>query len=66
MLRDDRPGHQRRHEHDRPSWLDEDEINYLHGPSSIEIYNSTEGSGIASLTFTVGGVRPVKIDIVQK
>jgi glyoxylase-like metal-dependent hydrolase (beta-lactamase superfamily II) len=52
--------------HDRPFRLDGEEINYLHGPSNIEVYNSTEGSGIASLTFTVSGIRPVNIDIVQK
>ena len=52
--------------HDRPFRLEGEEINYLHGPSNIEVYNSTEGSGIASLTFTVSGIRPVNIDIVQK
>ena len=52
--------------HDRPFRLDGEEISYLHGPAGIEVYNSTEGSGIASLTFTVSGIRPVNIDIVQK
>ncbi len=52
--------------HDRPFRLDGEEISYLHGPSNIEVFNSTEGSGSASLTFTVSALRPVNIDIVQK
>jgi hypothetical protein len=43
-----------------------DEIVYLHGPSNIEVLNSTEGGGTASLTFTVSAARTVNVDIVQK
>ena len=52
--------------HDRPFRLEDERINYLHGPGNIEVFNSTEGGGAASLTFTVNAVRPVNIDTVQK
>ena len=52
--------------HDRPFRLDDENISYLHGPSGIEIFNSTEGLGTTSLTFTVSAARPVNIDTVQK
>ena len=52
--------------HDRPFRVEGDEIAYLHGPSNIEVMNSTEGGGTASLTFTVSAARTVNVDIVQK
>ena len=52
--------------HDRPFRLEESSISYLHGPENIEIFDSTEGGGTASLTFTVGATRQVNIDTVQK
>ena len=52
--------------HDRPFRLEGDDITYLHGPSNIEIFNSNEGGGAASLTYTVTSVRSVNIDLVQK
>ncbi len=52
--------------HDRPFRLDGDNISYLHGPANIEISNSNEGGGAASLTFTVHAVREINIDTVQK
>jgi hypothetical protein len=52
--------------HDRPFRVEGDEINYLHGPANIEVLNSTEGGGTASLTFTVSPTRTVNVDIVQK
>ncbi|MSQ06415.1 MAG: MBL fold metallo-hydrolase [Dehalococcoidia bacterium] len=52
--------------HDRPFRLAGEEISYLHGPEHIEVFNSTEGGGTASLTFTVNAVRKVNIDTVQK
>ncbi len=52
--------------HDRPFRLAGKEISYLHGPGHIEVFNSTEGGGTASLTFTVSATRKVNIDTVQK
>ena len=52
--------------HDRPFRVEGDEIVYLHGPSNIEVLNSTEGGGTTSLTFTVSAARTVNVDIVQK
>ena len=52
--------------HDRPFRLDGDQIDYLHGPTAIEVVNSTQGLGTTSLTFTVNATRPVVINTVQK
>ena len=52
--------------HDRPFRLTGDQIDYLYGPASIEVSNSTEGLGTTSLTFTVSATRPTNIDTVQK
>lgn len=52
--------------HDRPFRVEGDEIHYLHGPANIEVMNSTEGGGTASLTFTVSAARMVNVDMVQK
>jgi glyoxylase-like metal-dependent hydrolase (beta-lactamase superfamily II) len=52
--------------HDRPFRLEGQDISYLHGPGRIEVFNSTEGGGTASLTFTVSAARKVNIDTVQK
>lgn len=52
--------------HDRPFRLEGEGINYLHGPGNIEVFSSTEGGDVASLTFTVNAVRRVNIDTVQK
>ena len=52
--------------HDRPFRLEEETINYIHGPENLEIFNSTEGGATTSLTFTVGAHRHVNIDTVQK
>ncbi len=52
--------------HDRPFRVEGDEIKYLHGPANIEVLDSTEGGGTASLTFTVSASRTVNVDIVQK
>lgn len=52
--------------HDRPFRMVGDDISYLHGPSNIGIFNSNEGGGAASLTYTVTSVRSVNIDLVQK
>ena len=52
--------------HDRPFRVEGDEIAYLHGPANIEVMNSTEGGGTASLTFTVSATRAVNVDLVQK
>ena len=52
--------------HDRPFRVDDERIVYLHGPENIQVMDSTEGGGSASLTFTVHAERSVNIDIVQK
>ena len=52
--------------HDRPFRVEDDHIHYLHGPDNIQVVDSTEGGGSASLTFTVHAERAVNIDIVQK
>ena len=52
--------------HDRPFRLEGEAISYLHGPTNLEVFNSTEGGGVASLTFTVSAVRQVNINTVQK
>ena len=52
--------------HDRPFRVDDERIVYLHGPENIQVMDSTEGGGSASLTFTVYAERSVNIDIVQK
>ncbi len=52
--------------HDRPFRVDGEEITYLHGPDNIQVMDSTEGGGTASLTFTVSAKRAVNVDIVQK
>ena len=52
--------------HDRPFRLEQEGISYLHGPENIEVFDSTEGGGTASLTFTVGAHRHINIDTVQK
>ena len=52
--------------HDRPFQLDGDRINYLHGPSQVEITDSNEGGGITALTHKVLPHRKVNIDTVQK
>ena len=52
--------------HDRPFKVEGEEITYLHGPENIQVLDSTEGGGTASLTFTVSAKRAVNVDIVQK
>jgi len=52
--------------HDRPFRLEGDKIEYLEGPHSLEITNSTEGLGTTALSFTVIDARPVNINMVQK
>ena len=52
--------------HDRPFRLDGDEINYLHGPTKVEVTGSLEGGGATSFTYTVHSKREVNIDTVQK
>ncbi len=52
--------------HDRPFRLEDQNINYLHGPENIQVFSSTDGGATASMTFTVGPNRHVNIDMVQK
>jgi len=52
--------------HDRPFRLEGEHIEYLEGPHSLEITNSTEGLGTTALSFTVIDARPVNINMVQK
>ena len=52
--------------HDRPFRLDGDVITYLEGPTQIEVFDSNEGGGAASLKYTVRSVREVTINPVQK
>lgn len=52
--------------HDRPFRLTDKNVSYLHGPGNIEVFNSTEGGGAVSMTFTVNALRQVNIDTVQK
>ncbi len=52
--------------HDRPFRVEGDKINYLQGPDNIQVIDSTEGGGTASLTFTVNAMRTGNVDIVQK
>jgi len=52
--------------HDRPFRLTDENVSYLHGPGNIEVFNSTEGGGAVSMTFTVNALRQVNIDTVQK
>jgi hypothetical protein len=52
--------------HDRPFKLDGDEINYLEGPTQIEIVGNLEGGGVTALNYKVQAVREPNISIVQK
>jgi len=52
--------------HDRPFKLEGDEINYLEGPTQIEIVGNVEGGGVTALNYKVHAVREPNISIVQK
>ena len=53
--------------HDRPFRLNDGKVEYLHGPTQVEIVASNEGATVApSLTYTVHSVREPNIQLVQK
>ena len=52
--------------HDRPFRVEGDEINYLHGPSVVEVTDWNDGGGITGLTFKVQAHRAANIDTHQK
>ena len=52
--------------HDRPFRVEGDQISYLHGPTTVEFSNSTEGGGATAVTYKVTAQRQVNIDTVQK
>ncbi len=53
--------------HDRPFRLEDGKVDYLHGPTEVEIFTSNEGGSAApSLTYSVHSVRQPNIEIVQK
>lgn len=52
--------------HDRPFRLDGERIEYLHGPTQVEISGSSEGGGTTAVTYRVEARREVNIDTVQK
>ena len=52
--------------HDRPFRLDGDKIDYLDGPTVIEIYGYNEGGFAPALTYRVASRREPNIDLVQK
>ena len=52
--------------HDRPFRLDGERVDYLHGPSQVEVSNSTEGGGVTALTYKVYAQREPNIDLMQK
>ena len=53
--------------HDRPFRLSDGKVEYLHGPTQVEIVASNEGNTVApSLTYTVHSVREPNIQLVQK
>ena len=52
--------------HDRPFRLDGDRVEYLHGPTHVEILGSNEGSGTTAVTYRVDARRAINIDTVQK
>ena len=53
--------------HDRPFRLSDGQVEYLHGPTQVEIVVSNEGNTVApSLAYTVHSVREPNIQLVQK
>ena len=52
--------------HDRPFKLDGDKIDYLNGPTVIEVYGNNEGGEAPALAYRVSSHREPNIDLVQK
>ena len=52
--------------HDRPFRLDGERVEYLHGPTNVEILGSNEGGGTTAVTYRVDAKRAINIDTVQK
>ncbi len=52
--------------HDRPFRLNNGKVDYLHGPTQVEIFTSNEGESAApSLAYTVHSIRQPNIELVQ-